>query len=331
MKSYMVFFCVVWAALAFFFYRGLYISRERRKISCVFAESTVKAVRENFVELKLNSKSMVISKGYGVIDDSQWKGEVKRFVSEVVVSYVGKSLMMKAREKAWGRTLFAVLAYRIVIDLMKYDAMPDDYDARSLIDGLEDKQDALAFFKGELKFRGAAEGKAGLAMAFVLVGLSGGAGDVMAAEGEAFSPIDACNVLADEDGYQPGRSGYSELSGDSYSCATPYKDLSDSLMPNNIALYARGRPTEVTRVKLMLNVNERQNAGRDTKTLARLCEKMVITLAGSAPAGFKAKVQAGKPFKSEFSGYNLYLNKTVWPTGKGFELNCGIATKDHKE
>ncbi|WP_455233681.1 hypothetical protein [Geopseudomonas aromaticivorans] len=216
---------------------------------------------------------MIENKGYGVIDDSRWKGEVKRFVSEVVTGYVGSSLMIKVRKKPWGRSLFAVLAYRIVMDLMKYQSMPEKYDAKSLIDGLENNQDIFSFFKGEPKFRAAAEVKAGLAIAFFLVSL-GGTSDVMAADGQAFSPIDACNALADEDGYQPGKSGYSELNGESYSCATPYKDLSDSLMPNNIALYARGRPSEVTRVKLMLNVNERHNAGRDTKTLARLCEKM---------------------------------------------------------
>lgn len=326
----MVFFCIAWAALSFIFYRGLFIKMERRKLSCLLAEATANAVRDNFSELKINSNSMIENKGYGVIDDSRWKGEVKRFVSEVATGYVGNSLMIKVRKKTWGRSLFAVLAYRIVMDLMKYQSMPEKYDAKPLIDGLENNQDIFSFFKGEPKFRAAAEVKAGLAIAFFLV-ILGGTSDVMAADGQAFSPIDACNALADEDGYQPGKSGYSELNGESYSCATPYKDLSDSLMPNNIALYARGRPSEVTRVKLMLNVNERHNAGRDTKTLGRLCEKMIITLAGSAPEGFKEKVQAGKPFKSEFSGYNLYLNKTVWPTGKGFELNCGIATKDHKE
>ncbi|MCY1463352.1 hypothetical protein D9M71_812330 [compost metagenome] len=81
----------------------------------------------------------------------------------------------------------------------------------------------------------------------------------------------------------------------------------------------------------MLNVNERNKAVRDTKTLSGLCETMITNLAGSAPAGFAGKVASGNPFRIEHEGYIVYLEKEVWPTGKGFELNCGIATPTHKE
>lgn len=96
-------------------------------------------------------------------------------------------------------------------------------------------------------------------------------------------------------------------------------------------MYAKGTKTDVTRVKLMLNINNKQTASRDTKELGRLCEKMVKNLLGSTPAGLGTKIAAGVPFEMVYESYNLFLKKDVWPTGKGYELNCFITTLDHKE
>lgn len=327
----MIVICVAWAGFAFLFYRGIYVAKKRQRFFAVCADATFKAVSEHYDELKAKSKSLVIDKGYGVFDTSQWEEEVKRFTSEIVVNYIGRAKLNELKRDPWGSSLFGSISYRLVMDLMTLDKLPDRYELNELIASVEAEPDALSFLQGVPKFKPGMEVMTRLAMLLVVAGLAAGADKSMAAEGAPFSPIDACNALVDEDGFQPGKSGYSELSEGTYSCATPYKDLSDGVMPNNIALYARGRPDEVTRVKLMLNVNEHKHATSDTKTLAGLCEKLVAMMAGSAPVDLKAKVQTGKPFKAEFSGYNVFLDKTVWPTGKGYELNCGIATKDHKE
>ncbi|MDU8358164.1 hypothetical protein [Pseudomonas syringae group sp. J309-1] len=157
------------------------------------------------------------------------------------------------------------------------------------------------------------------------------AGNSYAADGEAFSPSTACSVLARTPGFKPNPSGYSELYDGVYSCGTPYKYLGSQELPNNVALYGRGTADEVTRVKLMLNVNVASRAVADTKALAALCTKMIGDLAGTVPVGFGKKASLGKPFEEQFQGYKIFLTKEVWPTGKGFELNCGIAILSHEE
>jgi hypothetical protein len=58
---------------------------------------------------------------------------------------------------------------------------------------------------------------------------------------------------------------------------------------------------------------------------------MITNLVGEAPAGMAKRVGQGKPFEENFNGYRVLLSKSVWPTGKGFELNCAITTLGHKE
>lgn len=152
-----------------------------------------------------------------------------------------------------------------------------------------------------------------------------------AADGKGFSPATACKVLERTPGFKPNPSGYAALYDDVYSCGTPYKDLGSQDLPNNVALYGRGTKDEVTRVKLMLNVNVESRAAADTKALAALCTKMIQGLTGSVPAEFGKKASQGKPFEEQFQGYRVFLTKEEWPTGKGFELNCGIATLNHEE
>ncbi|MNG24165.1 hypothetical protein D3C84_1088570 [compost metagenome] len=81
----------------------------------------------------------------------------------------------------------------------------------------------------------------------------------------------------------------------------------------------------------MLNVNQIGHAAKDTKVLADVCTQMVTNLVGEAPADMAKQVGQGKPFEDAFNGYRVFLSKSVWSTGRGYELNCGIATLDHKE
>lgn len=170
-------------------------------------------------------------------------------------------------------------------------------------------------------------GSSVLALAALVLSTTGSA---YAADGKGF-PSTACAVLERTPGFKPNPSGYTALYDDVYSCGTPYKHLGSQELPNNVALYGRGTKNEVTRVKLMLNVNVESRAKADTNALAALCTKMIQGLVGSAPAGFAKKAGQGEPFEEQFQGYKVFLTKNIWSTGKGFELNCGIATASHEE
>jgi hypothetical protein len=316
---------------AFAFYRGLYTRNARHKEYAEFARAAFAAVGEHFSELKEKSVSLVIDKGFKVKDDSAWIEALETFISNIVVPGLNLQTRQRIKTNPAASKGFSTFVYHFVLDLVAQPEMPKSYDLKRAIRAIEDEGNAIAFLTSDYRYLPGKEVATRFALVLVALGMFSMADRTYASNGEAFSPLTACNALIDEDGFQPNPSGYTELDGDSYSCATPYKYLSNASLPNNLALYGRGTREAVTRVKIMLNVNEKGRATQDTKTLATLCNKMVTELVGDAPKDLTAKVSQGRAFEQSFDGYRVYLTKTVWSTGRGFELNCGISTVDHKE
>ncbi|EFW77315.1 Uncharacterized protein AC496_0421 [Pseudomonas savastanoi pv. glycinea] len=331
MNASMTAICVMWAGFTFLFYRGLYLRRVRHAAYAEFARATFAAVQAHFPELKSKSSSLVIDKGFGVKDDEAWQDALHTFISHRVVPELPPRTRESLKASPSARKDFSTLTVNLVLTLVAHQSMPETYDLTEVIDSIEQPEDAITFLSGTPKFKPHKEVLTRLAAAVLAIGLMGGTSASYAASGEAFSPLSACNALADIDGFQPSKSGYIELYDGIFSCATPYKELGKQVLPNNIALYGRGTASEVTRVKLMLNVNVSSLGARDTKLLASLCTKMITHVVGTPTSGLEQKIAQGKPFNQPFYGYNVYLDKTVWGTGKGYELNCGIATQNNKE
>ena len=331
MKTTMVGACLIWAIFAFFFYRGFYLRRARQRDYAEFAIVTFEAVREHFDELKAKRASGIVDKGFKMIDDSAWRETVSTFVTNVVLKSLRAGTRDRIKASQAVSTSFTTFVDHFVKDLATQEAFPESYDLQLLIRSIETETDAVAFFSGEPKYLPGKALVSRLAALVLAIGLFTTGQPTYAAAGVPFTPLDACNALTEVPGFQANASGYSELSDGVYSCATSYKELGTAGLPNNLALYGRGTSTQVTRVKIMLNVNQAAHAAKDTKVLADVCTKMVTNLVGEAPADMAKRVSQGKPFEDAFNGYRVFLNKSVWSTGKGFELNCGIATLDHKE
>lgn len=331
MKVTLMWSTVVWGVFAFFFYRGLHARFVRHKDYAEFARASFLAVGEHYAELKEKSISQVVDKGFKIKDDSAWRETLETFISSILLPYLNANTHHRVRNIASVGKNFSTFVYHFVSYLVAQPEMPKKYDIKKAIRDVEDEGDVVSFLSANHKFLPGKEITTRLALVLVTLGMLSAAEHSYASNGEAFTPLAACNALIDEEGFQPNPSGYTELDGESYSCATPYKELGSGALPNNLAMYGRGTREKVTRVKIMLNVNVKGRVSADTKTLASLCGKMVTELVGVTPKDFTAKVAQGKAFESAFEGYRLFLTKTVWPTGKGFELNCGIATLDHQE
>lgn len=331
MKTTMVGVCLAWAVFAFFFYRGYYLRWIRYRDYAEFAKTTFAAVEEHFAELKAKRKSGIVDKGFKVIDDSAWRETVSTFVTNVVLKELKPRTRDRIKTSQEVSTSFTTFCDNFVSELTSKHSLVESYDLKAFVHSIESGTDLTAFFSGEAKYLPGKAFVSRLAAALLAIGLFTPGQPVYSAAGEPFTPLDACNSLAEVPGFQVNASGYSELYDGIYSCATPYKELGTSGLPNNLALYGRGNSTHVTRVKVMLNVNHASHAVKDTKVLADVCTQMVTNLLGEAPASMAKRVGQGKPFKEEFDGYRVFLSKSVWATGKGFELNCGISTLDHKE
>lgn len=331
MKTTMVGVCLVWAVFAFFFYRGYYMRWVRQRDYAEFAIVTFERVREHFAELKVKRASGIVDKGFKMIDDSTWKEIVGTFVTNIVLKSLRASTRERIKASQVVSTSFTTFVDHFVKDLAAQEAFPESYDLEALIRSIESETDAVAFFSGEPKYLPGKVFVSRLAALVLAIGLVAPGQPTYAAAGAPFTPLDACNALTEVPGFQVNASGYTELSDGVYSCATPYKELGTAGLPNNLALYGRGTSTQVTRVKVMLNVNQTGHAAKDTKVLADVCTQMVTNLVGEAPADMAKRVGQGKPFEDAFNGYRVFLSKSVWSTGRGYELNCGIATLDHKE
>jgi hypothetical protein len=330
-KALLILSTIGWGAFTFLFYRGLYTQHLRHKDYAAYAKAAFSAVVVHYAELKEKSVRLVVDKGFKIKDDTAWQEALETFITNIVAPQLDADTRRRIQLTTSVSKNFSTFVYHFVSYLVAQPEMPQRYDLKKAIDAIEDRGNFIAFLTASYKFMPGKEVATRLAMVLVAIGMLTSTQDSYASNGEAFTPLTACNALIDEEGFQPNPSGYTDLDGESYSCATPYKELGSGALPNNLAMYGRGTREHVTRVKIMLNVNVKGRAAADTKTLATLCAKMVSELAGSTPKDFTGKVAQGKPFEATFEGYRLFLNKTVWPTGKGFELNCGIATLDHKE
>lgn len=330
MKTAMVGACLVWAVFTLFFYRGFYLRWVRHSDYAEFAKATFAAVQLHFAELKEKRKKGIVDKGFNVIDDSAWRETLETFVANIVINSLKPKTRGRIRTSQAVSTSFTTLVENFINDLVVQETLPESYDLKALVRSIENDADAVAFLSGTPKYLPGKAVISRLATVFLAIALLTPGQSPFAAAGAPFSPLDACNALAEVPGFQVNSSGYSVLEEDVYSCATPYKELGTTGL-NNLALYGRGDSTQVTRVKIMLNVHQTARAAKDTKVLADVCTQMVTNLVGEAPGGMAKRVAQGKPFEEGFNGYRVFLSKSVWPTGKGFELNCGIATLDHKE
>lgn len=331
MKTTMVGVCLMWAVFTFFFYRGYYLRWVRHSDYVEFAKATFAAVQEHFSELKAKRNSGITNKGFKMIDESAWRETVSTFVTNVVLGALKPKTRSRIKASQAVSTSFTTFTDNFVRELTAQETFPKSFDLKALVRSIESDTDAVAFLSGEVKYLPGKALVSRLAAVLLAIGLLIPSQPSYAAAGASFTPLDACNALAEVPGFQVNASGYTELSDDVYSCATPYKELGTAGLPNNLALYGRGTKTQVTRVKVMLNVNQTARAAKDTKTLGDVCTQMITNLVGEAPADMAKRVGQGKPFEEEFNGYRVLLSKSVWPTGKGFELNCAITTLGHKE
>lgn len=321
--------CLAWTAFTIAYYRSAIKRKLRNQRYAEYAQVVFNSVGEFFPELKHKSQVLVKDLGFGKYDESAWHEEVIKFINLVVFPRISKGNAARIKGDPDENRTFSTLAFNFVLDLMCYANIPNGYDLDEVIASIEDQDDSKNLLSGKPVFRKGKDLVIRYAVLVLAVGALASNESVYAGNGESFSPLDACNALAEEQGFEPD--GYSELYDDVYSCGTLYKITVGGTLPNNFSMYGRGNKTEVTRVRLMLNVNQQAYAARDTKELGRLCEKMVTNLIGSAPEGFANKVAAGRAFELTHGGYRLILERKNWPTGKGYELNCVVATPNHKE
>ncbi|WP_313506312.1 hypothetical protein, partial [Stutzerimonas kunmingensis] len=324
MLTYLYVITLAFSVFAFLFYRAIYITNSRAARYKAYGNAVYKAVGEHFEELKEKEKRLKVDKGYGNVDDSEWKDEVINFINLVVAKRISARQVSAIKTVPGLNLEFYTFCANYIMDLLCYSKLPEN-DYIGVIEDIEIPGQNKLIPSRTAALHKAKQYVGRLAIVFVAVNASFYE-NAEAAEG--FAPFDACNALIDEDGFTPHDSGYHAYyeGVDEFGCSTPYKDLGAEAMPNNIALYVTGvSELSANSVHLVLNVNVPKNASRDLKYFSNMCGKVVSSLVGQQAAKFSAEIIKGKPFSYVDGGYGFRLEKDIWPSGKGFEYRWAVA------
>lgn len=137
------------------------------------------------------------------------------------------------------------------------------------------------------------------------------------------APQDACKFMTEID---LATRGYKNSDGLEYLCSSPYKEFGNGgSLRNNIAYYAEGQTAKINRLKLVVNVNQKNQAKSAHSELHRAAELLVKkTFGSSLPDGVDKSLITGSQGSWKHKGCTIKLNRKDWPTGKGYELRFTI-------
>ncbi len=144
------------------------------------------------------------------------------------------------------------------------------------------------------------------------------------------SPSTVCNYL-DEMGLKTGNYKDS-LGNDQYTCLSPYQSLGEATLglANNIAYYVTGTQNEAEQLKIVLNINNREQASTDHETLVKYGDILLKKAVGmSLPDAVKNNLQEGIAGRWQLIGnVDVEVIREDWLTGKGYEIKLIIRSQD---
>lgn len=116
--------------------------------------------------------------------------------------------------------------------------------------------------------------------------------------------------------------GYKISYDDEYYCSTPYKDIGTGFpLPNNIAYYVEGDRAAARQLKLVLNINIRQQAKEAHEVLvvtARTLTQKALNL--QLPTEIDHALINGRNGKWQISQAQIEVVRLDWPSGIGYEV-----------
>lgn len=128
---------------------------------------------------------------------------------------------------------------------------------------------------------------------------------------QGWSPFEAVKFLSAE-GLEAG--DYDCCGGDFWHASSPYFEIDDEVLANNVAYYVEGTSEIATTLKLVMNLNY-----KETKKLAhekllsasrRLCEK---ALGAPLPRPIEKALRYGQNLEAELKGKRISVAKDSWP------------------
>lgn len=119
--------------------------------------------------------------------------------------------------------------------------------------------------------------------------------------------------------------GWNNRYENSYGCSSPYKDIGNGYpMPNNLAFYAEGTKSEVRKIKLVLNFNDRNDTDDAYSELLKASALLIKSFTGSdMPVQIKTAILSNSNFTTTLNNTTASVEKVDWPSG-GYEIQITI-------
>lgn len=138
---------------------------------------------------------------------------------------------------------------------------------------------------------------------------------------EGWSPYLAREFLS-EDGLVPNDYHQDPIDDAAWFAASPYFEIGEAILPNNIAYYVEGDEHVARRLKLVVNFNDQETAKETRERFAGLAENLFHrALDKDPPEAVRASILQERPHSLAVDDKTILLTRDSWPSGRGYEMH----------
>ena len=137
------------------------------------------------------------------------------------------------------------------------------------------------------------------------------------------NPKTACSYLND---IGLNTRGWKHQYDAEYGCSSPYKEFGPGFpLKNNLAYYVDGKANKAEKLKLVLNVNNKNEAKAAHREMLKAAISLVKkALALDLPQSIVQAIEKGTKATAKIGGASIELIRIDWPRGKEYELKLFI-------
>lgn len=124
---------------------------------------------------------------------------------------------------------------------------------------------------------------------------------------------------------------YKNIYEDVWHASSPYLEVSEGILPNNIGYYIEGTEKEVKTLKLILNINDKDDQSASHLKLNEISSGLFLkALKMQLPAKLKEALLKSNNYSTEYENYFVSVMKSTWPNNNGYSLKVILGIKGYE-